>query len=192
MAELIVFHHGHGLTSGVHDFAEGLRRAGHVVHVPDLYDGQVFESLDDGLSYARGVGFDTVLERGRAAADGLSDELVYLGFSLGVMPAQLLAQTRPGARGAVLLGSFVPPSEFGAGWPAGVPVQIHGMEGDPYFVGEGDVEAARALVAESPQAELFLYPGDKHLFADPSLPAYDEAAAALFGQRTLDFLARVG
>ena len=47
------------------------------------------------------------------------------------------------------------------------------------FRDEGDLEAARELVAAAPQeAELFLYDGDAHLFSDPSVPGYDAAAAA--------------
>ena len=114
--------------------------------------------------------------------------MVYTGFSLGVMPAQRLAQTRAGARGALLFHACLPVSEFGESWPAGVPVQIHGMDTDPEFVDGGDLDAARALVDSTDQAELFLYPGDKHLFADSSLPSHDEAAAALLTSRALDFL----
>ena len=191
MAEVLLFHHAHGLTPGVLDFADELRRSGHTVHVPDLYDGHVFDSLDDGLAYARKTGFADVQERGVRAADGLPPDLVYAGFSLGVMPAQQLAQTRPGARGALLFYSCVPTSEFGSGWPAGVPVQVHGMDHDPFFADEGDVDAARALVEEADDGELFLYPGDQHLFADRSLPSYDAEAAALLARRVLDFLGRV-
>jgi len=190
MAEILLLHHAQGLTPGVLALADALRAAGHTVHAPDVYDGRTFTTLDEGIAYAGQVGFDTVMERGRAAADGLPEELVYVGLSLGVMPAQLLAQTRPGARGAVLLHSCVPASEFGS-WPAGVPVQVHGMEADPVFADEGDLDAARQLVAEVPDAELFLYPGDQHLFTDSSLPAYDEAAAALVTERVLAFLDRL-
>jgi len=191
MAEILLLHHAQGLTPGVLALADTVRAAGHTVHAPDVYDGRTFGTLDEGIAYAGQVGFGTVMERGRAAADGLPAGLVYVGLSLGVMPAQLLAQTRPGARGAVLLHSCVPPSEFGS-WPAGVPVQVHGMDADPVFVDEGDLDAARALVAETPDAELFLYPGDQHLFTDSSLPAYDEAAAALVTERVLAFLDRLG
>ena len=96
MAEVLLFHHAQGLTSGVVDFAETLRRAGHIVHVPDLFEGRVFDDLGGGMGYVQGVGFDSILGRGRLATEGLPDELVYAGFSLGVMPAQMLAQTRPG------------------------------------------------------------------------------------------------
>jgi dienelactone hydrolase len=192
MSEILLFHHAHGLTSGVRHFADELRAAGHTVHVADLFDGAVFDDLDAGLAYEESIGFGTVLERGRQAAEGLPSELVYAGFSLGVLPAQMLVQTRPGARGALLFHSCVPVSEFGGEWPAGVPVQIHGMDADPYFVGEGDVDAARALVASVPRGELFLYPGDQHLFADDSLPSYDAAASALLMKRVLAFLADLG
>ena len=191
MAEVLLFHHAHGLTPGVLDFADELRRSGHTVHTPDLYDGHVFDNLEDGLAHARTTGFADVQERGVRTADGLPADLVYAGFSLGVMPAQQLAQTRPGARGALLFYSCVPTSEFGSGWPSDVPVQIHGMDHDPFFADEGDVDAARALVEEADDGELFLYPGDQHLFADRSLPSYEDEAAALMTRRVLQFLDRV-
>jgi len=191
MAEALLFHHAQGLTEGVVAFADRLREAGHTVHTPDLYDGHTFTTLDEGLGYAREVGFGNVQERGIRAADQLPSELVYVGLSLGVMAAQQLAQTRPGARGAVLIESCVPPAEFGGAWPAGVPVQVHGMDDDPIFAHEGDLDAARALVAEVDDAELFTYPGNQHLFADASLSTYDADAAALLTERVLRFLERV-
>jgi dienelactone hydrolase len=192
MAEILLFHHVQGLTPGVHAFADRLREAGHTVHVPDLFEGRRFDTIDAGIAHVQELGFDTVLRDGRRIAEQLPAELVYAGFSLGVMPAQQLAQTRPGALGALLLHGCVPPSEFGDGWPAGVPVQIHGMDGDPSFAGEGDLDAAQALVAANPDdAELFVYSGDGHLFADRSLPDYDEEAADLLTTRVLEFLGRV-
>jgi dienelactone hydrolase len=187
MAEVLLFHHAQGQTPGFQAFADELRRAGHTVHAPDLYNGRVFDSLDEGIAYAEEVGLEEVIERGVQAAAALPRGLVYSGFSLGVLPAQKLAQTRPGAKGALLFHSCVPAAEFGA-WPEEVPVQIHGMDADPYFVGEGDVDAARELVASAEHAELFLYPGEGHLFADPSLPAYDEDAARLLTERAVAFL----
>jgi dienelactone hydrolase len=158
------------------------------VHTPDLFDGRTFDTIDEGMAFAEQLGFpDEIIERGERAASELPAELVYAGFSLGVVPAQKLAQTRDGARGALLFYSCVPASAFGS-WPAGVPVQIHGMDADPIFVGEGDVDAARALVESAEDAELFLYPGDQHYFADSSLPSYDESAARLLTQRVLAFL----
>jgi dienelactone hydrolase len=188
MAEVLLFHHAQGQTEGFAAFGDELRRAGHTVHAPDLYDGRSFATLDEGIAYARQVGFEELLERGVQTANELPKDLVYAGFSLGVLPAQKLAQTRPGARGALLFYSCVPTSEFGTPWPADVPVQIHGMDADPIFVDEGDIDAARALVESAEHAELFLYPGDQHYFADSSLPSYDESAATLLTQRVLAFL----
>ena len=190
VAEGLLFHHAQGQTAGFLAFADELRAAGHVVHAPDLYDGKTFAELTDGVSYAQEVGFGVIIQRGASAAEGLPAEIVYAGFSLGVLPAQMLTQTRPGARGALLLHACVPPSEFETPWPDGVPVQIHMMDKDKW--GEEDLVAARELVDEIENAELFLYPGDGHLFADSSLSDFDEQATALLKERVLVFLERTG
>jgi len=193
MAEVVVFHHAHGLTDGVRSFARTLEDAGHTVHLPDLYDGRVFESLDEGVEFGgQTLGMDEIIARGRRAVDGLPAEVAYVGFSLGVVPAQQLAQTRDGAVAVVLAHSCLPADVFADAWPDGVPVQIHGMDADPYFAGEGDIDAARELVASTEDAELFVYPGDKHLFTDSSTPEHDPAAADLFTARVLSFLDRLG
>lgn len=187
MTNVLLLHHAQGLTPGVVAFADALRAAGHTVHTPDVYDGHTFDDLESGLAYAGSVGFGTVMQRGVSAAEGLPDDTVYIGLSLGVMAAQQLAQTRPGAAGAVFVASCLPVSEFGS-WPDGVPVQVHGKDADPIFVDEGDLDAARALVDSVEGAELFLYPGDQHLFVDSSLPAYDRAASEELTARVLAFL----
>ena len=189
MAEVLLFHHAQGQTQGFFAFADELRAAGHTVHTPDLFDGRIFDTVEEGVDHARQIGFGKLLDLAVRAAEELPQELVYAGFSLGGMPAQGLAQTRPGARGALLFHSCMPPEDFGQSWPDGVPVQIHGMDADPYFaeVG-GDLDAALALVASAEQAELFLYEGDRHLFADSSLASYDEDAATLLTQLVLAFL----
>ena len=190
MAEILLLHHAQGLTDGVLEFADTLHAAGHTVHTPDLYNGKTFDTIDDGMKNAERVGFGEIAQRGIRAAEDLPEELVYAGFSLGVMPAQQLAQNRPGARGALLMYSFVAPESFGS-WPAGLPAQVHGMDGDPFFADEGDIDAARVFVKQTPEAELFVYPGESHLFADSSLADYDEAAAALLTERVLAFLDRL-
>ena len=189
MSEVVLFHSALGLTGSTTVFADELRGEGHTVHTPDLFEGRTFATLEEGVAHAQEIGFGTVIERGKAAADRVSGGLVYAGFSLGVLPAQMLAQTRGDARGALFFYSCVPVSEFGEQWPADVPVQVHGMDADPIFVGEGDIDAARELVAQAADGELFLYPGDQHYFADSSLPSYDRAATALLTQRVLAFLA---
>jgi dienelactone hydrolase len=190
VAEVLLFHHAQGQTRGFLAFADELRAAGHTVHSPDLYEGKTFASLDEGVGHAQEVGFGTILERGVEAASNLPSELVYAGFSLGVMPAQKLAQTRPGAKGALLFSAAFPASEFGGPWPEGVPLQIHMMEADEWAL--EDLPAARDLVQTVDGAELFLYPGDRHLFADSSLAEYDEQAAAQLTERVLGFLKSAG
>jgi len=188
VAEVVLFHHAQGLTPGTVGFAGELRGHGHTVHTPDLFDGRTFDSIDAGMEYTeKAGGLDEMFARGARAVAELPTGVVYIGFSLGVLNAQKLAQTRAGARGAVLVYACVPTSYFGP-WPAEVPVRIHAMDADPIFNGEGDAEAARALVKEAPDAELYLYPGDQHYFADSSLPSYDAGAAALLLDRTLTFL----
>lgn len=187
MAEVLLFHHAHGVTPGVVAFADRLSKAGHTVHVPDLYDGRTFETVQQGVAYADELG-EELDARADAAAAALPEQLVYVGMSLGVMSAQRIAQQREGARGAVLLYSFVDPVNFGEAWPAGVPAQIHGMDGDEFFAGDGDIDAARAFVADVEHTELFTYPGSAHLFGDSSLSDYDPDAAELMTSRVLDFL----
>lgn len=186
MAEILLFHHAQGLTAGVQAFAAELRAAGHIVHTPDLYDGKTFANLDDGMANAKSIGFDTIVERSTDLASDLSEDLVYAGFSLGGMSAQSLTQTRPGAKGLLLLHTAIPISEFGV-WPAGVPLQIHTMEDDDY----GDADVALEISETLEEAEVFTYPGESHLFTDNSLSDYDEAAAALVMQRTKAFLAAI-
>jgi dienelactone hydrolase len=196
MAEVVLFHHVQGLTDGVLAFAVDLRAGGHTVHTPDLFDGERPATIEDGLTLTERIGDDVLGERADRAVAGLPRELVYAGFSFGVLNAQRLAQTRPGARGALLYESCIPiTGEWAFGpWPAGVPVQIHGMDKDPFFALEGDIDAARELVeiVGPDLAELFVYPGDRHLFTDSSLPSYDADAAALVLRRSRAFLDRVG
>jgi dienelactone hydrolase len=189
MATILLFHHAQGQTPGFLAFADELRAQGHTVHAPDLYDGRTFGTVEEGVAYAQQVGFEEIIRQGSSTAEALPTDIVYAGFSLGVMPAQSLAQRRPGARGAIFFHGCVPPSSFGDAWPEGLPVQIHMMEGDKWL--EEDLDAARELVKEVGPAELFLYPGSGHLFADSSSEDYDPPAAALLMERTLDFLRRI-
>jgi len=185
MAEIVLFHHCQGLTSGIRAFAGELTAAGHTVHVPDLFEGRTFDDVESGVAHAQEIGFDTVMDRGLAAVDPLPAELVYAGFSLGVMPAQRLAQTRLGALGALFVDACLPAEEFGA-WPAGLPAQVHGGVDDEWFA--EDLPAARELTDTVETAELFLYHGTAHLFADSSLAGHDPQAAALLLERARTFL----
>ncbi|MGH3412357.1 MAG: dienelactone hydrolase family protein [Marmoricola sp.] len=195
MTDVVLFHHVLGLTDGVRAFAEQLGAGGHTVHTPDLYDGVVLPTIEEGLAHSHELG-DAVDERADRAVAGLPEGLVYAGISSGEATAQRLAQTRPGARGALLYESCIPlTGEWAFGpWPSGVPVQVHGMDADPFFAKEGDLDAARELVdTVGPElAALFVYPGDRHLFSDSSLPSYDADATALVVQRSRQLLDRVG
>ena len=192
MATILMFHHIQGLTPGMRRFADAIRAAGHTVHAPDLYDGRVFDTIEEGATFQQSGAVDLDARVDQEAAK-LPQDVVYLGVSSGVMQAQRLAQLRSGSRGAVLLESAIPiTGEWAFGeWPEGVPVQIHGADADEFFAGEGDIDAAREIVEAVPEAELFIYPGDQHLFEDDSLPSYDSEATALLLQRVLEFLARV-
>ena len=196
MADVVLFHHVQGLTDGVRAFAGRLRAGGHTVHTPELFDGERPATVDDGVAYVKSVGDRLLGERVARAVAELPERLVYAGISWGAAQAQQYAQTRPGARGALLYEACLPiTGEWAFGpWPAGVPVQIHGMDQDPFFALDGDIDAARELVATAgPElAELFVYPGDRHLFTDSSLPSHDPDAAALVLRRSLEFLDRLG
>jgi dienelactone hydrolase len=182
VAEVVVFHHSLGLTGPVRLFAGELHAAGHTVHTPDLYDGRVFEKYEDGMAHSEELGGPmAIVDRARAAVDSLPSGVVYVGFSLGVLPAQSLAQTRPGASGAVLCYSALPLGQWGDNWPStwpdGVRLQLHILDGDE------DYEIAQGLAATVPGSELFVYPGTEHYFAE-----HDEQAAALLRERVLEFL----
>lgn len=190
MAEILLFHHVLGRTAGMEALAERFRSAGHTVHLPDLFDGRTFTAVEEGRAYAQATGEDLLVERARVVVEALPRELVYAGVSLGVWPAQLLAQTRLGARAAVLISSAIEPSEFEAPWPTGVPVQVHLKEGDPLLV-EGDLDAARSIAEVVPGAELFLYPGSTHLFTEEGYADHDAAATDLLVERVTGLLARL-
>jgi dienelactone hydrolase len=188
MAEVLLFHHVQDLTEGVEAFANDLRREGHDVTVPDLYDGATFDTIDAGVDYAEQRGFQTILDDGVRITEGLAEGLVYAGFSLGALVAHKLSQTRPGALGALLYHhGDVPIDTFGDSWPAGIGLQIHVSEDDPFYEAE-IVEEFLERAGASAEVELFVYPGSAHLFADSSLPGYQPESAALVLERTLRFL----
>src|SRR4029079_10788944 len=166
MAEVLLVHHVQGLTDGVRAFADQLRAGGHTVPTPDLFAGERPATIEEGVAYAQKIGDEEIDRQVRRILADLPDGLVYAGFSWGVMVAQRLAQTRPGARGALLYEACLPvtgkwavgpwppggpgqaPGTGAVGpWPRGVRVQVQGMEQDPFFGLEGDLDAARELVA---------------------------------------------
>jgi len=188
MAEIVQFHHVLGRTVALDAIADRLREAGHLVHAPDLYDGQVFDTIEEGGRFAESIGVQTLMTRALAAVQGLPDEIVYLGYSMGTAPAQTLLQTRPGAIGGILMYACIDPASVGP-WPEGVPVHIHAMKDDPYFA--ADAAAAKQLDAAHEAVSLFLYPGSGHLFMEAGHPDYDEEAAELAFRRIEALLASI-
>lgn len=192
MTEVVLFHHVQGLTEGVTALADDLRAGGHTVHVPDLFDGRTFDSIEDGFAYTKSLEPGTLDERVGAAVEGLPSDVVYAGISYGVPRALYLTVNRPGAKGLVMLESAMPVAgedAFGP-FPDGVPVQIHGGEGDEFFQ-EDKEYADQAVEVLGDRVELFTYPANQHLFTDRSLPAYDAKSTAQVVERIKDFLDRV-
>jgi len=196
MAEMVLFHSVLGLRPGVIAAADRLRAAGHTLHTPDFFDGEVFDDLDDGSRKEEALGYQEIARRAREAVAGLPTGLVFAGFSLGAVHAELLAATRPGALGAVLMHGAVPVeglSEFFGvdGWPDGVPVQVHYAAEDPWVEAEEVAALGDAVRRVGAVFEEHVYPGSGHLFADPDLPGYDRASSETMWRRVLAFLDRV-
>ncbi len=195
MAEVVLFHSVLGLRPGVIAAAERLRAAGHTVHAPDYFDGEVFEDLDEGLRKRDALGYAEIVRRAEEAVVGLPAGLAFAGFSLGAVPAELLAATAPGARGAVLMHAAIPVEGFGEfgveRWPKGVPVQVHYAAQDPWVEAEEVAALGDAVRGAGAAFEEHAYPGSGHLFADPDLPGYDRASSEAMWRRVLAFLDRV-
>jgi len=187
--EIVLFHSAYGLRPGVLQFAEKLRAAGHTVHTPDLYDGEVFSDRMDAVRKIQELGFDGMLARARAAVENLPNDLIYAGFSNGGAAAELLAATRPGARGAILMHAPLPIRDLGwKTWPATAPVQVHFAQGDPLRNEQVIVSLANRIRASGAAFQQIDYSASGHLFADPDMPAYDAPAADLMLQNVLEFL----
>jgi dienelactone hydrolase len=184
MAEIVLFHHSGGLTNGVLAFARTLRDMGHTVQTPDFFGGRTFANVQDGVAYADSVGEETFAAQAAEIVAAMRVDLVYGGMSMGAARAAEQVLARPGARGAFFLYGAIAPSWWEATWPADVPSQAHVTEGDEWR--EPDAESA--YLAEVPGAELFIYPGSGHLFAEPGHPDYDETAARLVTDRVVAFL----
>jgi dienelactone hydrolase len=196
MAEVVLFHSVLGLRPGVIAAADRLRAAGHTVHTPDLFDGGVFDDLEDGMRKEDALGYREIARRARQAVAGLPKGLVFAGFSMGATHAELLAASRPGALGVVLMHGAESVEAlrefFGVKrWPAGVPVQAHYAAEDPWVEAEEVDDLGEAVRGGGAAFEKHVYPGSGHLFADPDLPEYDRASAEEMWERVLAFLDRI-
>lgn len=185
MSHVVLFHSALGLRPAVRRFADALRSAGHQVTTPDLFEGAVFERLEDGVALRDSIGIPTLLQRATAAVEGIEGDTFYAGFSMGAAPAQMLAMTRPGARGVVLMHGALPLQMLGMDrWPENLPAQIHFAEEDPWM----DLSVLQGLASASSDVQLFRYAGRGHLFADEGSPDYEAAHADLMLTRVLTFV----
>ncbi|MBD2759459.1 dienelactone hydrolase family protein [Yimella sp. cx-573] len=185
MSHVLLLHSALGLRPAVREFAHTLEQLGHTITVPDFYDGEVFDSEDDGVGYRDRVGAKELFRRILPVVEQLPADAALAGFSLGSAFAQTLAATRPEAAGVILMHSVAAP--FGR-WP-GAPVQVHRYAVDPW-VEQEDVDALRASVeAEGTSFEDFVTPGRGHLFTDVHGPDGDAEATALTIER-IDALLR--
>ncbi len=193
VANVVLFHHAQGLRADVRGWADSLREAGHEVETPDLFDGVTFDRLENGIAHRDELGVPELMARAARALDELPADLVYAGFSMGASTAHYFALTRPGARAVLLMHGTAPAASLGdSRWPHGVPGQVHSKATDP----EMDASRVEALVRAAETAgadvEVFTYPGEGHLFADPAGPDYDENSAGLMLDRELELLNRLG
>jgi dienelactone hydrolase len=187
MTTIVLFHSALGRNRAVHDLADVLRSDGHEVHTPDLYDGAVFDDLDEGVAERDRIGIDQLLARATDAIVPLPDEVVYAGMSMGTMPAQLFAATRPGARGALLIQGAARPEDLGlGGWPADVPLQIHVGADDRWFDADHAAEVAASLPAGS--VDVAVYDTSAHVFCDPDASHHDPHATRLLHAHIGDWL----
>jgi dienelactone hydrolase len=186
--EIVLFHSAQGLRPAVRSWADRLRAAGHRVHTPDLFDGEVFDQLADGVRKRDALGIPELIRRAQAAVAELPSSLVCAGFSMGAASAEFLAATRPGATAAILMHGALDPGAVGAEtWPR-VPVAVHYAKGDSWVDTEQVRSLERAVQASGAAVATHVYEGGGHLFADEASPDYDRASAELMFERTLAFL----
>ncbi len=189
MAHIVLFHSALGLRPGVHNFAEQLQKAGHVVTTPDLYGGEVFEDYKAGNKKWFSMGIPAIMQQAQTIAAELSGNLVFAGFSNGAAIAELLAATHPQAKAALLMHGALPLDMLQvAKWPKHAPVQLHYNNKDPFRNPDNDAALKESVRASGASFEEFLYEGHTHLFADPDLPDYSQESAELMLERALHFL----
>jgi dienelactone hydrolase len=191
MTTVAIFHSVLGVRAGVLDAAERLRQDGHVVLVPDLFEGRTFDEYPPAMTFAwQELGQESLLRRASDAVAGLPEGFVTVGFSLGCVLAGYLATQRT-VSGVVMASGAVPVSLLGPDvrWPSGVPAQTHSTVDDPWREQEELEHAVRDVEEGGGTIEVFDYPGSGHLFTDPTLPhEYDPAATEVFWSRVVPFL----
>lgn len=187
MADVMIFHGITGLIPRAAGIEQPLLEAGHRVVCPDLFEGNSFETPEEGFEYLEKVRFRTLLGRAEEAIADMPPETVLIGISMGTGVASHLARERPECAAAVLLHAVPGRAKGEPAWPASVPVQVHTSEDDPYFSREN----ADALIAEAADCRLVLYPGSGHTFADPEAEDYAPEQAPALVRNVTEFISGV-
>ncbi|WP_324605741.1 dienelactone hydrolase family protein [Streptomyces sp. NRRL B-24484] len=189
VAQIVLFHSAYGLRPAVHAAADRLRAAGHEVHTPDLYDGRVFDTVEDGMAYKDEITTDELLRRAVHAAAPLLGQggpgLVYAGLSLGAALAQNLALADTNAAGLLLLHGT---SDIRDDAATSVAVQLHVAEPDPFEPEDWLNAWYLRMTKAGADVEVHRYRGAGHIYTDPELPDYDEEAADRTWATALAFL----
>ena len=143
MAEILLFHHAQGQTPASTPSPRAPGRGAHGAHAGRLRRTHL-RRPSTRHGHARRDRLRRGLRARRHAADGLPEGLALRQASRW---GDARAEPGPDRRepGGPAAGGLRPDLGVGSGWPDGVPVQVHGMDGDPYFAEEGgDIDAARA------------------------------------------------
>ncbi|MGW0467272.1 dienelactone hydrolase family protein [Streptomyces sp. NPDC003027] len=174
--DIMLFHSTYGPRPAVEAAAERLRAAGHQVRVPDLFEGQTAETVEEGMELQKAIGKEELLKRAVLASAPYSDRgLLYAGFSFGASVAQTLALGDEKARGLLLLHGTSDIAESAS--VDDLPVQLHIADPDPFESHDWLTSWYLRMGKAGADVEVYRYPGAGHLYTDPDLPDYDEAAA---------------
>jgi dienelactone hydrolase len=185
MSIVVLFHSVYGLRPAVLAAADRLRAAGHRVVTPDLYAGQVADTVEDGFALLDRIGEDLVYRRARAATRELPGDTVLAGFSMGAGIASRLLAERPEAAALLLLHGV---AEVPTKVRAGLPVQLHIADPDEYDPPQVVADWRKRMTDAGARVEVFTYPDVGHLYTDPGVPDHDGPASELTWRRALDFL----
>lgn len=194
---VLVLHAWWGLNDALKAFCNRLAEAGFVAFAPDLYHGQVADTIPGAeiLRDALFENFDQARVEVKEAAVFLNDHfghtgsLAVIGFSLGAFFALELSVAAPELIRSVVVFYGTRP---GDDYPAAHAAYLgHFAESDDFEPQSEVNRLEQALRDAGRPVAFYQYPGVGHWFFEPDrLPAYNPAAANLAWERTLAFLQR--
>ena len=192
-AGVVVFHENRGLNPYIEDVARRLATSGYVAFAPDAlapvggYPGnedrarEMFGKLDQAKAVEDLMAAYPVLQ----ARPECNGKIGAVGFCMGGLYTNLLATRVPDLKAAVPFYG-PPPSNLGEAAKIKAPMLVQLAENDN-FVNSKWPAWEEALKAGKVNYTMKMYPGTQHGFHNDTTPRYDEAAAKLAWQRTLDF-----